>query len=63
VDHVNPRKFAYWLLTLGGLNWGLYAFGLDVESWGLPLGDVVFQILYVLVGLSAVWYLFKKGPA
>lgn len=55
------HKFAYWLLVIGGINWGLFAFGIDVESWRLPLGAIVFQIFYVLVGLSALWYLFKKN--
>jgi len=48
---------AYLLLWVGGINWGLWGlfkFNL-VESLGLPLGLV--SLVYILVGLSAVYTL------
>lgn len=40
------------LLIIGGLEWGLHAFGYDpVEA----LGSQLAMIVYVLVGLSAVY--------
>ena len=57
---VNWRKVTYWLLLIGGINWGLYAFGLDLETW-LPLGSGAYQVVYVAIGLSALWKLFGKG--
>ena len=51
------------LLVIGGLNWGL------VGLWNWNLVDVIFgagsvvaNVVYILVGLSALWtiyYLFK----
>ncbi len=40
------------LLVVGGLNWGLTAFGYNVV--GL-LGSSLSMIIYVLVGLSAIF--------
>ncbi len=48
---------AYLLLWVGGINWGLmglFNFNL-VESLGLPGGLV--NLVYILVGLSAVYTL------
>lgn len=47
------------LLIVGGLNWGLvglWGFNL-VEALGLPMGIV--KIVYILVGLSAVYILIE----
>jgi hypothetical protein len=54
---------AYWLLVIGGLNWGL------VGLLNFNLVEVLFgswpslvMIVYVLVGLSAIYSLFmNKG--
>lgn len=43
---------AFTLLIIGGLNWLLRVFGVDLETWGLPM--IVVQIVYVLVGVSAL---------
>lgn len=58
------------LLIVGGLNWGLIAVGGFVGSdWNvvhLILGSwpVVEWVVYLLVGLSAVWTLVeRKGSA
>ncbi len=44
--------FTFGLLIIGGLNWLLRVFGYDLETWGLPI--IVTQVVYVLVGLSAL---------
>jgi len=47
------------LLIIGGLNWGLYAFGWDVVQY---LGSTLAMIVYVLVGLAALYEVFThKG--
>ena len=43
------------LLVIGGLNWGLESFGSGIGNW-LPMG--LTQLIYVLVGLSAVVEIF-----
>jgi uncharacterized protein len=59
------QKTAHWLLIAGGLNWllaGLFGndlFGLlsmDTAGW-LP------RLVYILVGLSALWALKPKSSA
>lgn len=56
----------YWLVIIGGLNWGLVGIGAFAGSnWNvvnLLLGSwpQVEWLVYVLVGLSAVWMLVKK---
>lgn len=56
------KMFAWWLLIIGGLNWllvGLFEkdvfgfLGMDMTSW-LP------RIVYLLVGVSALYWLFGK---
>lgn len=44
---------AFVILVIGGLNWLLRVFGVDLETWGLPM--IVTQIVYILVGLSAIY--------
>ena len=44
------------LLVIGGLNWGLEAFGWGLGNW-LPGG--LMQIIYILVGLSALYEIFN----
>ena len=49
------------LLLIGGLNWGLFgAFSLDLVN--LLLGSIVWlqRTVYVTVGLSAVWIMFRS---
>lgn len=46
------HKVTFILLVVGGLNWLLEVFGWAISSWGLPM--IVVQIVYVLVGLSAI---------
>jgi uncharacterized protein len=55
-------KLSWWLLLIGGLNWllvGLFQkdiflmLGVGMDSW-------LARIVYILVGLSAVYFLFGK---
>lgn len=50
------HKITFALLVVGGLNWLLVAFA----GWGIGnyLGDMGAKILYVLVGVSAVYEIF-----
>lgn len=53
------HKIAFILLAIGGLNWGLHAFGWNVVDM---LGSTVAMIVYVLVGLAALYEIFThKG--
>ena len=60
-----------WLVVIGGLNWGLVGLGAFVGSdlnvikliLGGIAGGVLANIVYLLVGLSALyalWGMFKK---
>lgn len=42
------------LLVVGGLNWGLTAFGWNVVNMLLGAWPVVEKIIYILVGLAAI---------
>ncbi len=56
-------KIANVLLLIGGLNWGLYAFGYDlVEMIFTDLIGYAFlsQIVYILVGVSALYVAYEK---
>ncbi len=56
MDQVSLHKLAWWLLIIGGLNWLLIGVaGIDFVA---KLGDSVARVVYVLVGLSAVYQLF-----
>lgn len=46
---------AFALVIIGGLNWGLTAFGYNLVDWLLGAWPVVAKTVYVLVGLSAVY--------
>ena len=46
---------AFVLLVIGGLNWGLTALGMNVVNMLLGSWPMVEQIVYLLVGLSAVY--------
>ena len=58
------HKIAFILLIIGGLNWLLVGLiGWDVGSLFGGMGAAVSKVIYVLVGLAALWELFthKKG--
>lgn len=50
------HKITFILLIIGGLNWGLEAFGYGIGNY-LPAS--VSMIVYVLVGLSALYEVFS----
>jgi uncharacterized membrane protein YuzA (DUF378 family) len=51
---------AWVLLVVGGLNWGLVgAFNMDLVGSIFGAGSTLANIVYVLVGLSAVWALLE----
>ncbi len=59
------KSILYWiafvLLVVGGLNWGLVGlFNFDIIATLFGSIPIVAQILYVLVGLAAVWMLVYK---
>ena len=63
------HKLAFILLIIGGLNWLLTGL---IGGWDLAnyIGNTIAVIIYILVGLAALWELFthkscckKCGPA
>jgi uncharacterized protein len=51
---------AFILVVIGGLNWGLVgAFGFDLVANILGDMSIISRIVYVLVGLSAIYMLIK----
>jgi uncharacterized membrane protein YuzA (DUF378 family) len=47
---------AFWLLVVGGLNWGLFGlFGVDLVAAIFGPGSVVTRVVYVVVGLAAIY--------
>ena len=59
------KSILYWiafvLLIVGGLNWGLVGlFNFDLVAVLFGSIPIVAQIVYVLVGLGAVWMLVYK---
>ncbi len=50
------HTIAFILLIVGGLNWGLTAFNFNlVEKIFGPVSNPVTMVIYVLVGLSAIY--------
>lgn len=49
---------AFILLAIGGLNWLLVAFGLNLVSLIFGAWPIIEKAIYVLVGLAALWELF-----
>lgn len=49
------HKVAFILLIVGGLNWGLTAIGFNVVNMIVGSWPIVEQIIYILVGLAAVY--------
>jgi len=59
------NKIGWWLLVIGGLNWGLVGFAKwDLVANLLGAGDptaTLPRVIYAIVGLAAVWTLFTMG--
>lgn len=49
------NQLSWWLLVIGGLNWGLTAFNYNVVKMLLGTMPTVEMLVYVLVGLSALY--------
>ena len=50
------------LLAIGGLNWLVWAlFKTDVGAWIGGMGTVQAKVVYILVGLSALYEIFTHG--
>jgi len=58
---LNGFDYATWiLLIIGGLNWGLVGiFKLDLVMTIFGTSSVLVELVYVLVGLSALYWLYK----
>jgi uncharacterized protein len=52
------HKIAFILLVIGGLNWLLVAFDYNLVDMIFGSGSAVAMIVYVLVGLSALYLIF-----
>ena len=52
--------FALILVIIGGLNWGLYAFGYNLVNMIFGSWAMLEQIVYILVGLSALYMLYME---
>ncbi|HUT86371.1 MAG TPA: DUF378 domain-containing protein [Elusimicrobiales bacterium] len=56
------RLIALWLVVIGGLNWGLVGlFGFDLVAALLGNMTMLARIVYVLVGVSAIYMLTMLG--
>ena len=50
------------LVIIGGLNWGLYGlFGFDLVAYLFGAVSILSRIVYVLVGLAALYLLIIAG--
>ncbi len=63
------KKIAWWLLVIGGINWLLVGLGgFFSGDWNLVhmifgFAPVIEWIVYVLVGISAIWLVVpEKKP-
>lgn len=55
------HKVAWILVIVGALNWGLVgAFRIDLVMWIFGSWPTLVRVIYVLVGLSAL-FMFMKG--
>ncbi len=53
---------AFILLVIGGLNWLLVGlFGWDISRWLGGMSAALPKIIYILVGLSAIWEACTHG--
>ena len=52
-------KISLILMIVGGLNWGLVGvFNFDLVAFLFGSVGVLTRIIYILIGLSALWMLF-----
>lgn len=56
------HMIAFWLLVIGGLNWLVFAlFNWDIGELLGGMDSVVAKIIYVVVGLAALYEAFTHG--
>ncbi len=54
-------KLALWLVIIGGLNWGLVGIAnFNLVSTIFGEMSILSRIIYILVGLSAVWLIYEQ---
>ena len=59
-DLTLPGTIALVLLAIGGLNWGLVGIaGIDAVAWIFGPMSVAARVVYLVVGLAAVYCLVK----
>ena len=52
------KEVSFWLLGIGGINWGLVGlFNFNLVEWIFGMG-IWSTVIYILVGLSAVTYIY-----
>lgn len=52
------------LIIVGGLNWGLVGlFGFDLVAALFGAGSLLARIVYILVGVAALWQLYPLSRA
>lgn len=55
------KKIAFVLVIIGGLNWGIYGLiGYDLVDVFIGSIPMIARILYVLIGLSALYLIINK---
>lgn len=48
------------LVIIGGLNWGLVGvFNFNFVNWVFGSAYVIAQIIYIIVGVAALWMILK----
>jgi uncharacterized membrane protein YuzA (DUF378 family) len=52
---MNIHKAAFWLLVVGGLNWGLEALGFGI---GRYINSNLAMVIYGVVGIAALYEAF-----
>ena len=50
---------AFILVIIGGLNWGFVGLGYNLVDGIFGAGSVISKVIYILVGLSALFMLVK----
>jgi uncharacterized protein len=57
MNNKSVHMVTFILLVVGGLNWGLTAFGYNLVEMIFGAGSTLTMIIYILVGLSAIYEL------
>ena len=54
-------KICFWIMVIGGLNWGLVGF-FDFDLVALISGGIIVlaRLIYSLVGLATIWYAVEE---